>query len=194
MKYKTDEQLTAHILNLYTQRKSLDEIAELVGYKRSVITRLLREAGALIRRRGKAQKHFIVNGEKHCSGPCEKDRPITDFGLHSGTYDGLQSWCRECRTKHSRGQRLKAKFGITELEYNTMLEAQNGVCAICGQSETRIKFGRPTMLAVDHNHKTGKVRQLICSKCNMAIGLIDESPTRCDRIRDYLIQHNGLSN
>lgn len=186
----TDEQIE-RLLNLYKD-KSLDELETLIGCKRSVITRILRDNGALIRRRGKIQKYFTLNGEKTCS-QCHFPKPITEFSLHSNTYDGLQPTCKECNNRRGKNQRLQRKFGITEADYNTMLDAQAGVCAICGQPETRTKFGKPTLLAVDHNHKTGAVRQLICSRCNMAIGLIDESPTKCDSIKAYLIRHNGLS-
>lgn len=186
----TPEQVQ-HLLVLY-KTESLDAMADKMGCKRSVVTRLLRENGAIIRRRGKAQKYFIIDGKKFCR-QCSLEKSTTEFGLHSGAHDGLQATCRACQVKTQRNNKLKQKFGITEAEYDAMLESQNGVCAICEQPETRVKFGKPTMLAVDHNHKTGKIRQLICSKCNMAIGLINESPIRCDKIKDYLIRHNGLS-
>ena len=189
MRYKTDSQLTVQLLELYAQQKSLDEMAEIVGYKRSVITRLLREAGAVIRRRGKVQKYFIVDGKKQCGGPCGQERPVTDFSLHSTTYDGLQGWCRECQNRSHRNYLLLRKFGITEDDYNAIWQSQNGVCAICGQPETRLKFGKPTMLAVDHNHKTKAIRELICFRCNVVLGKVKENPVLCDKIKAYILKH-----
>src|SRR5438105_9932161 len=60
---------------------------------------------------------------------------------------------------------LKKKFGITQAEYDQMFEEQDGVCKICRKPESRICRGILCRLAVDHDHKTGKVRGLLCSKC-----------------------------
>jgi hypothetical protein len=88
---------------------------------------------------------------------------------------------------------LKSNFGITYDEYSTMLQNQNGVCAICFQPETtksRTK-GKIRLLAVDHNHVTGKVRGLLCSGCNQAIGLLKDDPLRGDSLAKYLRERNG---
>lgn len=65
---------------------------------------------------------------------------------------------------------LKSKFGLTLEEYSAMLIAQNYACAIC---KLTCKSGRD--LAVDHNHKNNSVRGLLCGKCNMALGLLDDN-------------------
>lgn len=65
----------------------------------------------------------------------------------------------------SRRHRCK-KYGITPEQYDTMFEAQKGVCAICG--ETEIFNNR--RLAIDHDHATGKVRALLCGRCNQGLG------------------------
>lgn len=65
---------------------------------------------------------------------------------------------------------LIRNYGITSSEYDEMLEAQNGVCAICGQDEQVKTRG----LSVDHCHTTGKVRGLLCSYCNMGLGLFKD--------------------
>lgn len=62
---------------------------------------------------------------------------------------------------------LKALYGITLEQYEKMFEEQNGVCAICGQSEINRK------LSVDHRHKDGKVRALLCTKCNYLVGIVE---------------------
>jgi len=60
----------------------------------------------------------------------------------------------------SRAQQLKQKYGITEADYEKMLKDQGEVCAICKRHQ---RFQR---LAVDHDHKTGKIRGLLCPECN----------------------------
>jgi len=76
-----------------------------------------------------------------------------------------------------KDEMLKRFYGITLIEYNKMLETQNSVCAICGNKETRRHFKYNTLvdLAVDHNHITGKVRGLLCSSCNKAIGVFKDN-------------------
>lgn len=59
------------------------------------------------------------------------------------------------------------KYGITHDEYVTLLDAQGGVCAICGNNES----GRdPRQMSVDHDHKTGAIRGLLCNRCNPMLG------------------------
>lgn len=67
-----------------------------------------------------------------------------------------------------------------------MLEEQKHVCAICGGVN---KDGR--RLHVDHNHSTGRIRALLCSKCNQALGLFDEDQERMFAAIEYLMKWNG---
>lgn len=70
--------------------------------------------------------------------------------------------------KWARTTRLR-KYGITEDEYQSLFNKQGGVCAICGGvPDTRWK-----MLAVDHDHQTGKVRGLLCMVCNTMLGRLE---------------------
>lgn len=77
---------------------------------------------------------------------------------------------RELNPELRRNTALKTKFGITLAEYEEMFDKQNGVCAICLQQEV-LKNKR---LAVDHNHVTGKIRGLLCGKCNKGLGLFSD--------------------
>jgi len=58
------------------------------------------------------------------------------------------------------------RYGITPEQYDEILAAQNCCCAICGIEESKL----PRRLFVDHDHKTGKVRGLLCSNCNFVLG------------------------
>jgi len=64
-----------------------------------------------------------------------------------------------------REYQLKYKFGITVEQYNQMFVEQNGTCLICHQVNIRGRY-----LVVDHNHKTGKIRGLLCYHCNNGLG------------------------
>jgi hypothetical protein len=78
---------------------------------------------------------------------------------------------------------------MTPLQYDQMFEEQNGVCKVCKQPETRkrpwSKNGEINPLAVDHDHKTGEVRALLCSHCNTSLGKLDEDPVRIRALADY---------
>lgn len=72
-----------------------------------------------------------------------------------------------------------AKYGITADDYHRMFAEQNGCCAICGKPETMIdhRYGKLRRLAVDHDHKTGKVRGLLCYLHNQMVGLANDDPS-----------------
>lgn len=73
---------------------------------------------------------------------------------------------RECHRNSQRRQNLK-KLMISPSDYASMVEAQGNVCALCGNVETAKKNGRIIVLSVDHDHSTGQVRELLCSRCNI---------------------------
>ncbi len=70
-----------------------------------------------------------------------------------------------------------------------MFSRQNGGCAICGQPETVRRKGNLIRLAVDHDHRTGKIRELVCGKCNKALGFLDEDENRCRSMIAYIRKH-----
>jgi len=83
---------------------------------------------------------------------------------------------------------LKKTFGIDLSVYYEMLESQNGVCAICQgeQGGDRYEF-----LAVDHCHDTGRIRGLLCTNCNHALGWFKDDIARLQRATEYLKEHRG---
>jgi hypothetical protein len=76
---------------------------------------------------------------------------------------------------------LRAQYGITLDQYERMADEQGGNCRIC---ESALDLGFYT--AVDHDHDTGRVRGLLCSKCNMALGAFKDSAALLERAIDYL--------
>lgn len=92
---------------------------------------------------------------------------------------------------YGREWNMQTKFGITGEQYAAMLKAQGGVCAICEEAERRPdrRTGEMKALAIDHDHKTGKVRGLLCADCNTAIGLLDDDPELLRAAIAYLDAH-----
>lgn len=79
---------------------------------------------------------------------------------------------------------LRSKYGITILDYARKLEEQGGVCAICKEPESN-----EYALAVDHCHKTQKIRELLCCSCNTALGHMKDSPALLRKAAEYLERH-----
>jgi len=74
---------------------------------------------------------------------------------------------------------FRKKFGIGLHQYQTILEQQGGVCYICGNQDFR-------NLAVDHDHKTGKVRRLLCTSCNTGLGKFRDDPALLRKAAEYV--------
>ena len=85
-----------------------------------------------------------------------------------------------------RRDRLWRKFGLKPEDYDAMLEAQKGVCAICGREETATWRGKTRELCVDHCHTTGRVRGLLCNRCNHSIGGLGDNAEGVRRALAYL--------
>lgn len=81
---------------------------------------------------------------------------------------------------------LRKKYGITRADYDEMLRKQGGTCAICHCHQ------RYQALAVDHDHKTGFVRGLLCVNCNRGLGRFFDSELRVTRASEYLKEANAV--
>lgn len=121
---------------------------------------------------------------------------------------GSNRWCKPCTAEHRRewrkknldksrdqiyAQSIKRRFGMSLADYEQMLEAQGGVCAICGREEyAKNKDGTSRRLQIDHDHRSGQVRSLLCSGCNHGLGGFDDDPTRLTRAVEYLARGGGV--
>jgi hypothetical protein len=86
-----------------------------------------------------------------------------------------------CRDWH-----MKKSFGFSQEEYDRMHNEQQGLCACCLEPETQEK-----KLAIDHDHTTGKVRALLCQRCNTTLGRMNDSPALLQQLINYLEQHSS---
>jgi hypothetical protein len=94
----------------------------------------------------------------------------------------------ETKLAHQRASRkhyLNKLYGLTTEEYDAMLKARDFRCDICGESEQQDRS-----LAVDHCHRTGKVRGLLCQACNTAIGKLRDDPSLIRRAASYVERHS----
>jgi Recombination endonuclease VII len=146
------------------------------------------------------QKHLI---EKFCP-KCEKTLPIAHFYFNArlSRYD---SWCKDCQRIANRVRRRTTytpevgraenyrRYGLTLQQFEEMLVAQGGVCAVCGRPETVINpyTKKIQQLHIDHCHLTGRVRGLLCQECNTAYGMLEEDPERIRLLLAYAEKHKA---
>ncbi len=82
------------------------------------------------------------------------------------------------------------EFGLPKGQYAAMLAAQGGACALCGERASgTAKSGKPIALHVDHDHATGRIRGLLCGKCNRAIGYLRDDPALIRKAALYVEAH-----
>ena len=95
----------------------------------------------------------------------------------SSASDGLATLCKSCKAVKGRVGHLKRHYGLTEAERDEMVASQTGLCVICPKVPA---------VHVDHCHKTGRVRGVLCFNCNSAIGKLGDDPDAVRRAAVYL--------
>lgn len=142
-------------------------------------------AGRPCKKCGSAERRTLngncLNCEKHSARDWRKTTPGKEatqrnhrerYHLYKGHY-----------SHKSFEYHLKHKYGLSLDEYNSMMLAQDGKCAICKE-----KFSK---LVVDHNHETGRNRELLCNPCNLSLGFLKENIEIVLHLKDYIVRHNA---
>lgn len=156
---------------------------------------------------------------KKCT-KCKLEKSLNDdFSKNPNTKDGKASWCRTCfgewhseyekkrrrdpktrsiilaRDKKWNGTKtprmnanykLKQKYGISLEEKEAILRSQNNVCRGCGSPDPKSKKG----WNLDHDHKTGEIRGVLCRPCNLILGFAKDSSKHLEGLIDYLESFN----
>ena len=130
-----------------------------------------------------SHKFDPASGVKFCC-KCDMEKPISEFYKSSSARSGYRVYCtlHDDRTPTKiRKQNLRSKYNLTPEEYQSMVVAQFGLCAICGNSP---KNGKA--LYVDHCHKSGLVRALLCASCNSFLGKMHDDREKLLKFANYL--------
>ena len=120
-----------------------------------------------------------------------RDRPGNGLGRgpkeNPERYQRTQDAFRQSGRKRiaDRKSHLKRTFGLSEADYERLLAAQGGGCAICG------RLPNSRNLHIDHDHETGQVRGALCFACNVAIGHLRDDPMIAVKLLDYLERHRA---
>ena len=127
---------------------------------------------------------YIRNGEKRY-GICKDCHTKRQQKWVENNKEKWKSITAKCYRQTARNKELKNTYGITEEEYKIQFERQNGKCAICGSLSKRPSG----VLDIDHNHTTGKIRDLLCSQCNRGLGFFRDSIDIMNKALAYLKAH-----
>ena len=109
---------------------------------------------------------------------CKLELPLSSFYKDRSRKNGHYPRCKECQSTYTKAWRkenldktrkyfIKNRYGISVEEYNSMLREQMDACSIC---ITVFPGGKRDVFYIDHDHKTGNVRGLLCRNCNLMIG------------------------
>ncbi len=112
---------------------------------------------------------------------CNTEKDESEFYIHKNRSTGRSAWCKTCerikRNKYRknnpdkvRNNNYKSMYSISLEDYNKMFIEQAGCCKICNTHQNNLI----KKLAVDHCHLTNKIRGLLCSNCNTALGLMND--------------------
>jgi len=130
-----------------------------------------------------------LKGEWQCA-TCGEWKLPSLFNKNKTQKSGLHYACRDCSKKHVRKYNLPSKYDITIENYNSLLSKQQFKCAICDCALVDGSHKYNERPVVDHNHSTGKVRELLCPKCNLALGNINDSSEYAYKLYQYLTKWN----
>ena len=127
-------------------------------------------------------------GSKYKCSSCNSYYNITMFNINKKSGNPY-SRCKKCHTQKSKEYfntiYKYSRYGITEKEYDTILVSQNSKCACCDNT---------TNLCIDHDHRSGNVRGILCRDCNSSLGLLNENVDTMKNLIRYLGGNDGLIN
>jgi hypothetical protein len=123
---------------------------------------------------------------------CGLDKPLEDFPRNRNTRTGRHCYCKPCHNAQVRESRqrvhggsrhyhLTRRYGIGAADVDRMIAEQSGICPIC--------LKRPAV-HVDHDHRSGKVRAIVCEMCNGGLGQFKDSPVLIRNAIAYIEKHN----
>jgi hypothetical protein len=148
------------------------------------------------RRQGPPKHRFVLDrvvpeGHKWCPD-CDTVKPILQFPSTRSSATGVHTYCKPCHNARgkaskdkvggSRTYHLKRRYGITAEEADAMSAAQGGVCAVCRTAPA---------VHVDHDHRTGRVRELLCFNCNGGLGQFKDDPAVLRAAAGYVERHRA---
>lgn len=122
------------------------------------------------------EKVSVPEGHKRCPS-CGEVKPYSEWERNKTSSDGWCSYCRPCRGARNRDAYFRRKYGLSAEDLSVMIAEQRGICCICLTARAE---------HVDHCHKTGRVRGVLCFSCNAALGQFKDQPAVMRRAAAYV--------
>ncbi|SRR6266581_1135395 len=148
-----------------------------------------------------ASRPISSDGKRFCS-KCRIEKVLDEF--YNAGKNSKFPWCKACdrkrsreyqqalgkeeRTRRKRSTWLSTAYGLTLKEYTELHDSQNGLCAVCRKPNIKDHF-----LCVDHDHKTGQIRGLLCHRCNRSVGFAQDDPKILRQLADYIEAANLIA-
>ena len=116
------------------------------------------------------ERSVSPNSEQICWG-CREVLPLERFAVLTGRKTDRTNYCHPCRSSLRENKPwFLYKYGISQLDYQALFEKQQGRCAICGTDNPPVNK-RGVAWHLDHCHRTGRVRGILCHRCNVGLGV-----------------------
>lgn len=189
MSKKLTNQEKEKVLQLYNDSLNITEISILLSRHYQTISRYMKSVELKVKN---GRKKLPEVTERICK-ICRLNKNINDFNNHKNYPSGKSYICKNCSNKKRNDRRLRRVYGISQQEYDLLFEKQKGKCAICENPETTVdpRNHKIRKLSVDHSHnKESKIRELLCQKCNVTLGNVNDNITLLEKMISYLRKHN----
>lgn len=143
----------------------------------------------------------MSDAQKKWRPKCKQYKPLESFTPHKAGTHGRNGYCKMCcckiskewrannkekRAAFARREWMKRKYGMTPSDYDALLREQGGLCAICRTEGKKQRKDIRYALHIDHDHRTGRVRGLLCHRCNTVLGNAGDSQDILARAMAYL--------
>jgi hypothetical protein len=142
------------------------------------------------RSRQKDNKYYererLLKEEKNRCVRCEQIKPLSEFNKSNHVKTGYHNTCKDCQAVRERASKVKRMYNVTLDEINQRLKDSDWKCAICGCNLKGINH------YVDHDHDTGKTRDILCVSCNGGIGFLKDDPDIILKSLLYLKSHGKI--
>ncbi len=121
----------------------------------------------------------VPPGHRWCP-TCRSPVAHEDFSRNAATVSGFGSECRACRRQKQNEAYFVRRYGLTRSQVEALRTSQGGHCALCGDTDAA---------HLDHDHAAGRIRALLCGRCNLGLGLFLDDPGRLHAAIRYLEKH-----
>jgi hypothetical protein len=131
-------------------------------------------------------RYSVKNNRKSCT-ICKSRKHTKNFRIIGKTINGsirFHPWCFPCESTYYKEKHRLKKYGMSTIEYDQRVHDQNGLCFLCNEPDSR--------LVIDHDHTNGRIRMLLCDRCNGGIGRFLDDPKLLMKTARYIKSFRGI--